>query len=142
MTSFTPVSGAIGGALIGIAASLLVLLQGRILGVSGILGGTLTTEPGNKDWRLAFLVGLVVGPLLTRVVHAAPDPIRIDTSVTLLIAAGLLVGLGTRLGGGCTSGHGVCGLARGSARSLAATATLLHRLAQPRTRGPGSVPAT
>ena len=118
--NFTPWTALIGGALIGLAASLLILLNGRIAGISGILGGLLRPGPGEIAWRAAFLIGLVAAPWLYAL--AAPLPaVRIDVSEGLLIAAGLLVGLGTRYGAGCTSGHGVCGLSRLSPRSLAAT---------------------
>ena len=118
--NFTPWTALAGGALIGLAASLLILLNGRIAGISGILGGLLRPGPGEIAWRAAFLIGLVAAPWLY--VLAAPLPsVRIDVSEGMLIAAGLLVGLGTRYGAGCTSGHGVCGLSRLSVRSLAAT---------------------
>jgi uncharacterized membrane protein YedE/YeeE len=119
MASFDPVSALIGGALIGLAAVLLMLLNGRIAGVSGILGEALTG--GERGWRVAFLVGLVAAPLL---LGAVGDPVsspRMPASFAIVIAAGLLVGFGTRLGGGCTSGHGVCGIARFSPRSIVAT---------------------
>lgn len=118
--NFTPWTALAGGALIGLAASMLILLNGRIAGISGILGGLLRPGPGEIAWRAAFLIGLVAAPWLYAV--AAPLPaVRMDVSDSMLIAAGLLVGLGTRYGAGCTSGHGVCGLSRLSPRSLAAT---------------------
>jgi uncharacterized membrane protein YedE/YeeE len=119
-TDFTPWSALGGGLLIGLAAALFVLFNGRIAGISGIVGGLLRPAPGERGWRIAFLLGLVAAPLVYTL--AAPLPaMRIDAGTGTLIAAGLLVGVGTRYGAGCTSGHGVCGLARGSARSLAAT---------------------
>jgi len=119
MAPFDPVSALIGGALIGLAAVLLMLLNGRIAGVSGILGEALTG--GDRGWRLAFLAGLIGAPLLLGAVgRPAPTP-WMPSSLTIVIAAGLLVGFGTRLGGGCTSGHGVCGIARFSPRSITAT---------------------
>jgi uncharacterized membrane protein YedE/YeeE len=119
-TDLTPWSALGGGLLIGLAAALFVLFNGRIAGISGILGGLLRPVPGERGWRIAFLLGLVAAPLVYTL--AAPLPaMRIDAGTGMLIAAGLLVGIGTRYGAGCTSGHGVCGLARGSARSLAAT---------------------
>jgi uncharacterized membrane protein YedE/YeeE len=121
---FDPVSALVGGALIGLAAVLLMLLNGRIAGVSGILGGALAREPGGA-WRLAFLAGLVAAPLL---MGAAGDPLpvpRMPGSWAIIVAAGLLVGFGTRLGGGCTSGHGVCGMARLSPRSIVATCVFM-----------------
>lgn len=119
-TDFTPWTALGGGLLIGLAAAMLLLFNGRIAGISGILGGLLRPVPGELGWRIAFLLGLVAAPLAYTL--AAPLPaMRIDAGTGTLIAAGLLVGIGTRYGAGCTSGHGVCGLARGSARSLAAT---------------------
>jgi uncharacterized membrane protein YedE/YeeE len=119
-TDFTPWTALGGGLLIGLAVALFVLFNGRIAGISGILGGLLRPVPGERGWRIAFLLGLVAAPLVYTL--AAPLPaMRIDAGTGTLIAAGLLVGVGTRYGAGCTSGHGVCGLARGSARSLAAT---------------------
>ncbi|QPF76551.1 YeeE/YedE family protein [Roseateles sp. DAIF2] len=116
---FTPWSALAGGALIGLAAALLVLLNGRIAGISGVLGALLQPS-AERGWRLAFLAGLIGAPLLWGLLAARPAP-RIDAGWGLLVAAGLLVGLGTRYGAGCTSGHGVCGLARLSPRSLVAT---------------------
>ena len=119
-TDFTPWSALGGGLLIGLAAALFVLFNGRIAGISGIVGGLLRPATGELGWRIAFLLGLVAAPLVYTL--AAPLPaMRIEAGTGTLIAAGLLVGIGTRYGAGCTSGHGVCGLARGSARSLAAT---------------------
>jgi hypothetical protein len=119
-TTFTPVSAAIGGALIGLSAALLWVANGRIAGISGILGGLGSASRSDMDWRLAFLTGLVAAPLLYALVAGAPT-IAIGAGPATLIGAGLLVGFGTRLGGGCTSGHGVCGLARLSKRSILAT---------------------
>ena len=121
MENFTPISGLIGGALIGSAASLFVLLNGRIAGISGILGGVFMPAKNDLCWRLAFLGGLVLGPLLVRAVTGTAPIIEMQAGLPTLIVAGVLVGFGTRLGNGCTSGHGVCGLARGSVRSMAAT---------------------
>ena len=121
MTDFTPVTGLIGGALIGLAATLFILVNGRIAGISGILGGVLGAPRGDLGWRAAFLAGLVAGPLLVAAVRGAPPEITLQASWPMLIVAGLLVGFGTRLGSGCTSGHGVCGIARGSPRSIWAT---------------------
>ncbi|MBM7332060.1 MAG: YeeE/YedE family protein [Alcanivorax sp.] len=117
---FTPWSALAGGLLIGAAAGGLWLLIGRIAGISGILGGLLAPVPGDWRWRLAFLAGLLVSPWLYLAV-AGPAPVRVSASLPVLILAGLLVGYGTRLGSGCTSGHGVCGLSRWSLRSLVAT---------------------
>lgn len=119
-TDFTPWTALGGGLLIGLAAALFVLFNGRVAGISGIIGGLLRPATGERGWRIAFLLGLVAAPLVYTL--AAPLPaMRIDAGTGTLIAAGLLVGIGTRYGAGCTSGHGVCGLARGSVRSLAAT---------------------
>jgi uncharacterized membrane protein YedE/YeeE len=120
MAPFDPVSALVGGALIGLAAVLLMLLNGRIAGVSGILGGALARER-DSGWRVAFLAGLVAAPLI---MGALGDPLpapRMPATWAVVVAGGLLVGFGTRLGGGCTSGHGVCGMARLSPRSIAAT---------------------
>lgn len=112
-----------GGVVLGLAAALALALDGRIAGISGILGGLLTT-PGDRPWRLAFLVGLPAGAGLYALI-AGGLPQQLQASPPVLIAAGLLVGAGTRLGSGCTSGHGICGLARRSPRSLAATAVFM-----------------
>ncbi len=116
--AFTPWSSLIGGLMIGAAAASLILLNGRIAGISGVLGGLLRS--GDRGWRLAFIAGLVAAPVLARW-SGHEVAIRIDAETGILIAAGLLVGLGTRYAGGCTSGHGVCGLSRLSPRSLVAT---------------------
>ena len=118
--AFTPWHALAGGALIGIAAALFLLLNGRIAGISGIVGGLLRPAAGDWGWRLAFVGGLLLAPVLYALVAVLP-PIRIDASTPMLVIAGLLVGVGTRYGSGCTSGHGVCGLSRRSPRSLAAT---------------------
>lgn len=125
MTEFTPGSGFLGGALIGLASVLLLALDGRIAGVSGILGGALARPKGDTAWRALFLLGLPAGALLYQVVGGALLPVEFRAGWPLAILAGLLVGFGTRLGYGCTSGHGVCGLARRSSRSLAATALFM-----------------
>ena len=121
---FTPVSALLGGALIGLAAALFVLLNGRIAGVSGIVGGLLRPARGDVAWRASFVAGIVAAPLAYAVFAALPAP-RIDAGYGLLVAAGLLVGIGTRYGGGCTSGHGVCGISRLSPRSLVATTAFM-----------------
>ncbi|QJW84450.1 YeeE/YedE family protein [Ramlibacter terrae] len=118
--SFTPRSAAIGGVLIGLAAALLVLFNGRIAGVSGVLGGLLRPRDGDVGWRGAFVFGLVAAPLAYALFARLPRP-QIDASWGALVLAGLLVGIGTRYGAGCTSGHGVCGISRLSLRSVAAT---------------------
>ena len=117
-THFTPWASLAGGVLIGLAAVLLVLLNGRIAGVSGILGGLMVAKPGDIAWRLAFVGGLLFAPVAMLFYPTSP---RIDAGLGTLALAGLLVGLGTSYGSGCTSGHGVCGLSRLSPRSLVAT---------------------
>ena len=121
MANFTPVSAAIGGALIGLSAVLLMLFNGRIAGVSGILGGLLNPQSNDRGWRIAFILGLIAAPLSAMLMgYAVPTP-QLPTSLVTIVVAGLLVGFGTRLGSGCTSGHGICGIARLSPRSIAAT---------------------
>lgn len=118
---FTPASALAGGLLIGLAAALLILLEGRIAGISGIVGGLLQPlRKGDVAWRAAFALGLVAAPLLYQALAELPQR-RIDTGWATLVVAGVLVGFGSRLGSGCTSGHGVCGLSRRSPRSLVAT---------------------
>lgn len=121
---FTPWTALAGGLLIGLAASGFILLNGRIAGISGILAGLLRPTPGDIAWRVAFLAGLIGTPLVYALFSALPEA-HIDASDGTLVAAGLLVGLGTRYGAGCTSGHGVCGLSRLSPRSLVATASFM-----------------
>lgn len=119
-SSFTPWSALAGGALIGLSATLLILTTGRIAGISGIVGGLMRPSSPDKDWRVAFLAGLIAAPLAWRLVADLPDTI-INASVPILLTAGFVVGISTRYGAGCTSGHGVCGLARLSPRSMVAT---------------------
>ena len=121
---FTPLAALAGGVLIGIAAAMFVLLNGRVAGISGVLGGLLRPARGDIAWRVAFVLGLVGAPLAYLLFAALPRP-QIDAGYGALILAGLLVGVGTRYGGGCTSGHGVCGLSRLSPRSLVATAAFM-----------------
>jgi hypothetical protein len=123
-THFTPWPALAGGLLIGLAAAAFVLVNGRIAGISGILGGLFRPAPGDVAWRIAFLAGLVAAPLAYALFAPLPA-VRIDAGAGALAAAGLLVGLGTRYGAGCTSGHGVCGLARLSPRSLVATVSFM-----------------
>jgi len=118
--AFTPVAALAGGALIGLAAALFVMLNGRIAGISGILAGLLRPVAGDVAWRAAFVGGLLLAPVVYGLFFGLPL-VRIDAGFPLLVAAGLLVGIGTRYGAGCTSGHGVCGLSRLSPRSLVAT---------------------
>lgn len=121
---FTPWASLAGGMLIGLAAALLILFNGRIAGISGIVGGLLRPRSGDLGWRIVFLAGLAGTPLLWRLWQALP-PVQIDAGTPALIVAGLLVGVGVRYGAGCTSGHGVCGLSRLSPRSLAATCAFM-----------------
>ncbi|CAI8202236.1 MAG: Uncharacterised protein [Marinobacterium sp. xm-d-530] len=125
--NFTPYSALIGGALIGLSAAVLLLFKGRIAGISGIAGGVILPEKGDIPWRILFLVGLVLGGLLYQLLGISPSVENIQpvTGKIGLIAAGLLVGIGSALGTGCTSGHGICGLARRSFRSLIATLTFM-----------------
>jgi uncharacterized membrane protein YedE/YeeE len=118
--AFTPATALAGGLLIGAAAGLFALLNGRVTGISGIVGGLLRPQRGDVAWRAAFVLGLVAAPLAYALFAAPPKP-QIDAGWGALVAAGLLVGIGTRYGSGCTSGHGVCGLSRLSLRSLVAT---------------------
>ena len=122
--NFTPYSALAGGAILGVAVTFLLLATGRIAGISGILGGLLPPKAGDSGWRLAFIIGLVISPLVYSLFTALPA-IQIDAGLPTLILAGLLVGIGTRYGAGCTSGHGVCGLARFSPRSLVATLSFM-----------------
>lgn len=123
-TNFTPWTSLIGGMLIGAAAALFIFLNGRIAGISGILGGLLKPAKGDMLWRVAFLGGMLAAPLVYGLAAQLPE-VRVDADIGTLVAAGLLVGLGTRYGSGCTSGHGVCGIARLSPRSLVATAAFM-----------------
>jgi uncharacterized membrane protein YedE/YeeE len=122
--SFTPWASLAGGVIIGMAAAMFILLNGRIAGISGVLGGLLKPVRGDISWRVAFTAGLLGAPLLYALVAELPRP-QIDAGYAALVAAGLLVGVGTRYGSGCTSGHGVCGISRFSPRSLVATAAFM-----------------
>jgi hypothetical protein len=125
MANFTPLSATLGGALIGLAAVLLMLFTGRIAGISGIMAGALAFTGGDKVWRFAFIAGLVLAPVSAALAgYPVPYP-DMPANWVVIVAAGLLVGFGTRLGGGCTSGHGVCGIARLSPRSIVATAIFM-----------------
>jgi len=126
-THFTPFASLTGGIILGIASAMFILLNGRILGISGILGGLMPPKLGDTWWRVAFLLGMFAAPTVFHAVMpvewvTAP---RIDAGVLSVIGAGLLVGIGTRYAGGCTSGHGVCGLSRLSPRSLVATLSFM-----------------
>jgi uncharacterized membrane protein YedE/YeeE len=131
MTDFTPLTASIGGLLIGLAAGLLWLTNGRTAGISGIFAGVLPLRRQDTDWRLAFLLALIVGAILgtwlgpklfAEITAGTP---QLNIGVVTTVVAGLLVGIGTRVGGGCTSGHGICGLARFSLRSLVAVLTFM-----------------
>ncbi|AJY25022.1 sulfur transport family protein [Burkholderia ambifaria AMMD] len=121
---FTPWLSLAGGVLIGLAAAWLIAFNGRIAGISGIVGGLFTAGAAERDWRAAFVAGLIAAPLMMRIAGAAVTP-QVDAGWGELLAAGLLVGIGTRYAGGCTSGHGVCGLSRGATRSIVATAVFM-----------------
>lgn len=122
--NFTPWTALAGGAVIGLAAAMFILLNGRIAGISGILGGLLQLPKGDVAWRIGFLLGLLAAPLVYGWFAPLPE-VRVEAGTATLVVAGLLVGLGTRYGSGCTSGHGVCGLSRLSPRSLVATAAFM-----------------
>ena len=122
--AFTPAAALAGGGLIGAAAGVFVLFNGRIAGISGVLGGLVNPTRGDLGWRVVFILGLVAAPLAYALFATLPE-CRIDAGWGALVIAGLLVGVGTRYGSGCTSGHGVCGLSRLSLRSLAATVTFM-----------------
>lgn len=125
MDNFTPIASLVGGLLIGAASALMLIASGRIAGVSGIAGRILRRRPDDTSWRLAFVVGLVITGAVG--IRLSPElfVFGIERSTGTLVVAGLLVGLGTRIGNGCTSGHGVCGISRGSSRSIAATLTFM-----------------
>ena len=121
MGDFTPYSGFFGGVLIGVAAVMLLLANGRLAGISGIVGGLLAPPFSEAAWRLMFVVGLWLGAVAFMFAKGGPIAVAIQASVPVMAVAGLLVGVGTRMGGGCTSGHGICGVARLSKRSMVAT---------------------
>jgi uncharacterized membrane protein YedE/YeeE len=125
MHNFNPIAALFGGVLIGLSASAMLLLDGKIAGISGILAGVIRPVKGDTLWRICFLAGLWTGGLLLRVLLAGAFDFGIIRPFPMLIIAGLLVGFGTRLGSGCTSGHGVCGISRLSMRSIVATATFI-----------------
>lgn len=121
---FTPMASLAGGLMIGVASALFILLNGRIAGISGIVGGLLRPVRGEVPWRIAFIAGMFLAPAAYGLFAALPEA-QVDADFPVLVIAGLLVGIGTRYGNGCTSGHGVCGLARLSPRSLVATAVFM-----------------
>lgn len=124
MENFTPLTSTLGGVLIGLSAAILILLNGRIAGISGILGNILTAEKDEKSWRILFLLGLILSPIVFSPLLPLP-PIKMDVGILQIAIAGLLVGFGSRMGSGCTSGHGVCGISRLSKRSIIATACFM-----------------
>lgn len=124
ITTFTPLEALVGGSLIGIAAVALMAFHGRIAGMTGILAGALSSD-GDRDWRLAFLLGAIAAPLAILLLTGTTLPLQSDIPSWAIVLGGLLVGIGVTFGGGCTSGHGVCGIARLSVRSIVATATFM-----------------
>ena len=122
--NFTPWASLAGGVMIGLASALFLLFNGKIAGISGIVGGLLQPKTGDVLWRIAFVVGIVIAPVAFSAVRPLPD-VDIEAGYPLLVIAGLLVGIGTRYGSGCTSGHGVCGLSRRSPRSIVATVAFM-----------------
>lgn len=127
IVNFTPIPAFIGGALIGLSAALLLWAKGRVAGISGIAGGIIYPAKGDMDWRIVFVIGLIIGGLIYQWLGfgAGVSHIQAVVDTPLLIIAGLLVGIGTTIGAGCTSGHGICGLARRSPRSLVATLSFM-----------------
>jgi uncharacterized protein len=125
MEHFTPLPSLLGGVLIGLSASAMLALLGRVAGISGIVGGLLAGERSEWSWRAAFVLGLLAGGSLLGGLMPGSFAMTLSRSAPALATAGLLVGFGSRLGSGCTSGHGVCGVARASRRSIAATATFM-----------------
>ena len=124
--NFTPLSALGGGVLIGLSAILLLAVNGRIAGISGIVHGIVAPEkPNDLDWRLLFLVGLIAGAFLYRLLNGIDTSITLEASMLIVGGGGILTGIGTAVGSGCTSGHGICGLARRSSRSLAATISFM-----------------
>jgi uncharacterized protein len=119
--NFTPVSGLVGGLLIGLAGALMMLFNGQIAGISGIVGSMLAKKASEVGWRAVFVVGLLLGAFAYTLVTGGAIPVTIQASLPVMVVAGLLVGFGTRLGSGCTSGHGISGIARFSKRSIVAT---------------------
>ncbi|MBA3492375.1 MAG: YeeE/YedE family protein [Rubrobacteraceae bacterium] len=120
MEEFTPVSGLVGGLLIGLSTALMMVLNGRIAGISGIVGGLLARKGSEVGWRAMFAAGLLLGAFAYVLASGEVFPVRVQASLPIMVAAGLFVGFGTRLGSGCTSGHGVSGIARLSRRSIVA----------------------
>jgi uncharacterized membrane protein YedE/YeeE len=124
-TQFTPISATVGGALIALATGLALVMNGKIAGISGVFGRILRPAVGDTLWRVWFLVGMIGGGAATFAIHSESAAFSPPTSIATMAIAGLLVGLGTRIGGGCTSGHGVCGIARGSTRGITGTVVFM-----------------
>lgn len=122
-TVFTPWAGLAGGALIGLSAGLMLWLAGRVTGISGVAAGLMTRDRSELAWRGMFVAGMLAGALLFRLASGEPLPVHLQVGLPAMAAGGFLVGFGTRMGSGCTAGHGICGLARLSLRSLVATVT-------------------
>jgi len=119
--NFTPINGLIGGLLIGLSTALMILFNGKIAGISGIVGGLLARKGSEVGWRAVFVMGLLLGAFVYMLATGGPIPVNLQASLPVMVVAGLLVGFGTRLGSGCTSGHGISGIARFSKRSIVAT---------------------
>lgn len=123
--SFTPIPSLLGGMILGVAAAFYVLLYGRILGISGIISGLIHSQQGDRDWRVALILGLLTAPMLTALFFEIRPVIEVNADWFAVVIAGLLVGFGSHYGSGCTSGHGICGLSRLSPRSLVATLSFM-----------------
>jgi uncharacterized protein len=125
-TTFTPLMSLAGGVLIGLSAVLLMYFQGRIMGATGILSGLMSGDvPGDKIWRAAMVVGMIAGPLLVLALTGQMPAVEVPISLSMILIGGFIVGIGVTFGSGCTSGHGVCGMARLSPRSIVATLTFM-----------------
>jgi len=125
MTTFSPIPAAIGGVLLGVSATLLLMLNGRIAGISGIVGGIYPPREGELGWRASFVAGLLIGGLALLLMFPSTMKLTYAPSIGMAVVAGLFVGVGTQVGNGCTSGHGVCGISRFSVRSIVATVTFI-----------------
>ncbi|APC89941.1 YeeE/YedE family protein [Vibrio parahaemolyticus] len=125
MLNVIPWESLFGGILLGISATILLLVNGKIAGISGIMNGIMSPKKGDYSWRLLFAVGMIAGGLISVLMLGVAVPSTTNLSLGMVIAAGLLVGIGTRLGNGCTSGHGICGMGRLSKRSIAATCVFM-----------------
>ena len=125
MENFTPITSLLGGLLIGAAAVILLAFNGHIAGITGVTRGVLTPKQGDTAWRVVFILGLIAGPLVFQAISGAPAESILTSSTPILVVGGLLVGFGTSLGNGCTSGHGICGIGRISKRSMIATGSFM-----------------